>query len=329
MKKIILSIFILLALVSYSCEENISSKAPFKEDYIIYCVINTDTTLQTAYITSSYSVEGYDPAENKTDPALEGAVVKVTVNGQEEYVFNEAVAPRNDTSRYKTPFKYYVADNFHAMGGSKIDIIATLQNGKVLKSSTTAPYIENLFYETNTQSYDPSLNDAQHPGIAFAWKFLGGYVMNLVVNYFVPRLDIVYSTTDNPDKKIRVKVPRFFNKNGGSLIPVYPVVFTGTNTLFYQESIDEILNSISRGDSQKSRYIIHEAEFTLLLMDKSVAGYVAAENTFNDEFSIRIDAADFNNIQGGIGMFGTYAAKKTKIKIAKWYIQSLGYTASY
>lgn len=268
MKNLALYIIVLLAAISYSCEENISSKTDFKKDYILHCVINTDTTFQTAYISTSYDVAGYDPKTNTFDPALVGAVIKVKVNNQQEYTFQEAVTERADTTRYKTPFKYYYLDNFHAQGGDDIVVTATLSNNLVLKSATKAPYISLLYFETGPIVYDPALNDANHPGIAFAWRFLGGYAMNLAVNYFAPRLDIVYSTTDNPNKLIRVEVPRYFDDINGSRVPVYPKVYTGTNTLFYQESIDKILTSISEGDPQKSKYIIHQAEFTLLLMDK-------------------------------------------------------------
>ncbi len=329
MKKLFIYAVVLLAGISYSCEENLSSKAPFTEDYALYSVLNVDTTYQTAYIARSYNVDGYDPMENKTDPALEGAVINVRVNNRSDFTFQEATASRNDTSRYKTPFKYYYLNDLHLAGGDSVVITATLRNGKTLKSATKIPFISYLYFETGPVFYDPATNDANHPGIAFAWRFLGGYTINMATNYFAPRLDIVYSTVEEPNKKMRVKVPRYFDENNGSLIPIFPKVFTGTDILFYQESIERILTLISEGDPQKNRYIIHEAEFTLLLMDKNIASYTAAENTFSDEFSIRIDAADFSNIQNGIGLFGGYASKKVKVKIAQWFIRSLGYRTSY
>jgi hypothetical protein len=328
MRKILFLISALLAFISYSCEENISSKAPSKEDYIMYCVINMDTTSQTAYIASSYIIDGFDPLENKIDPALEDAIVNVKVGtgtAKKEYVFQSAETERNDTSRYKTPFKYYFCNNFKIEGGDSVNITVILKNGKIINSSSFTPYIDYLYFETSSISYDPALTDANHPGVSFVWRFLGGWQMNTAINYFIPRLDIIYSTTDNPTKKIRAKVPKYFNQNGSVSAPVYPAVFTGTNILFYQDSIEKIMASISEGDPRKSRYIIHQAEFTLLLMDRNVASYVAAENTFNDEFSIRIDATDFNNVRNGIGMFGTYASKKAKVKIADWFIKSYGY----
>lgn len=329
MKNILLFITIVLAALLTSCNDNLSPKTEFEEEYALYCVLNADTTFQTAYISHTYQVEGYNGSENKTDPVVEGANVKLVVNGTTVYNFSEASIPRTDTSRYNTPVKYYSLNGYKPADGQKIEVVATLTNGKVLKSSSQVPPVTYIYYETSTMNYDPSIDDGTGiVGIKFAWRFLS-ILYNQSVNYFAPRLELVYYKADNPAQKIRVKVPYYFVPKNASYSPVYPNVMTGTTATFNGDSIERVLNMISEGDTQKSNYIFDRAEFTLLFLDKYLAASIASETTFNDEFSMRIDETDFTNIEGGLGVFGISASKKTKIKISKWYIESFGYRTSY
>lgn len=321
---------VLLAFVFLiSCDDNLSPKAPFEKEYVMFGYINADTTFQTVYLSHSYEVEGYDPMANKVDPVLQGADVKLTVNRKKVYNFTPATAARTDTSRYDTPVSYYQLNTYKPADGDSVHIEASLPDGKKLSSDVVVPPVSYLYYETSTVNYSPSNNDGTGvKGIKFGWRFLN-VEFNERSNYFYPRLDIVYAKADNPGNKIRVKVPLYFLNNGAVPIPKYPNVSNATSVVFYGDSIEQILNSISAGDPVKSNYIIDYAEFTLLLMDRNMASYLGSENTFSDEFSIRIDAADFTNVNGGLGMFGAAATKRNRVKIDKFYIQSFGYRTTY
>ncbi len=333
MKKILPVIVILAAaLFTVSCDDNLSPKAEFREEFAMYGILKIDTTFQTVYLSRSYQVEGFSGMENKTDPVIEGAEVKMNVvRGRDtiKYTLVPESAQRNDLSRYNTPVKYYVLNNYKPVDGDRVLLNAKLPNGKVLKSNTLVPPITYLYYETSTANYDPLGEEGSgFTGIKFAWKFLSNQ-FNSSTNYFAPRMEIIYHKADNPSNKIRVKVPLYFVPRDGTELPLYPNVSTATTVQFYGDSIEKVLRSISEGDSNKSGYIIDLAEFTLLLMDKNLASFLAAENTFADEFSTRIDAADFSNIEGGLGLFGSVATKKTIVKIAKSYISTFGYRVSY
>ena len=331
MKKLILFSILVVALISISCEDSLSPKTPFNEEYALFCIVSADTSIQTASISHSYQVEGYNGSENKTDPALQGARVKITVNDNTIYYFSETEATRLDTSRYKTSFKYYSLANYRPVDNDRVEIQAVLSNGKVLKSSSMVPPKSNLYFSTSTMvydPYDPSSTGEGSRGIKFGWNFLNSQYVS-TINYFAPRLELVYHTTDNPTKKMRIRVPYHYFNKGDYWVPVYPKVSTATEVIFFGESVERSLNLISEGDANKSRYVIEEAQFTLLFMDRNVAAYIASESTFNDEFSMRIDAADFTNIQGGLGMFGVYTSKKVALRISKYYIKTFGYQTSY
>lgn len=322
MRKTIFVILVVSSAIFISCDDNLSPKTPFTEQYALYCVLNTDTTYQTAYISKSYDVEGFDPLTNTTDPALEGADIRIRVNGQAVYNFTETTTARTDTSRYKTPVKYYELNNLKINDNDRIEIWASLRNGKILWSYTQAPPNSLLYFETATREYFPSVTAPQTLDIKFGWTILGSQYGDKVF-YFYPQLELVYSKADNPGKLYRKIVPKMISASSGSVIN--PTVTSNKTAYFYYEAIVKAFEVISEGDPQKSNYIIHNAEFTLLFLDRYSASYMASASTFRDEFSMRIDAPDYTNIQNGYGVFGVYSNKKVKVNIARTFINSFGY----
>jgi hypothetical protein len=321
MKIIPILIIILLAVLSISCEESFSPKTPVSEEYILYCVLNADTTFQTAYLSKSYDVENYDPLTNKADPSIEGAEIKLILNDKDVYKFTETTTQREDTSRYKTPFKFYCMNNLKINDNDKVEIQVVLNNGKVLTSSSVAPPISFLFFETQTVEYFPNVRTPQTLDIKFGWTVMGSQYGNKMF-YFYPQMELIYSKSDAPDKLYKVSIPKMIAKNG---TVIDNSVTSARSAYFYYESIVKVMELISEGDSQKDNYVIHGAEFTLLFVDKYSGSYLAAANTFRDEFSVRIDALDYSNIQNGLGLFGVYANKKVKVHFAKSFIDTFGY----
>jgi hypothetical protein len=96
----------ILLLIVLTSSNNFSLFDEFKENYFLFCVLKTDTTLQTAYLYKSCRMEDFDPLKIQTDPFLDSALVKLFVKGTKEYFFQKSSVERNDTSRLKTPFNF-------------------------------------------------------------------------------------------------------------------------------------------------------------------------------------------------------------------------------
>lgn len=314
----------LISFVSLSCKENISPKGEFVEKYVLYSLINYDTTFQTAYLTRSYEVNGFDPMENKIDPAMEGAVIMLTVNDKDVYYFKEGVAMRTDTSRYQTPVKYYFIENYKPVSLDKIVISATLNNGIELKSTIQVPPISYIGFDVITV-YSPD----GYKNLEISWHNSNPKSAKASNIYYAPLFEIIYSKADKPNERIRIKVPLYFIQQKLTWMPIYPSVIASETIHYLRDSIIRILNSISEGDPQKENYIIHCCEFSLLIMDENLAILVAAENTFKEEFSMRLDVPDYSNIKNGLGVFGAFGRRMKYMRIAPLYIKSLGYQISY
>jgi hypothetical protein len=85
------------------------------------------------------------------------------------------------------------------------------------------------------------------------------------------------------------------------------------------------MNEISREVADKSQIHVLNAAFEIKLCDIMLGTYASAAQTFEDEFSIRISAADFTNINGGFGIFGSYNSETFSLLLSAQYVNSFGY----
>jgi hypothetical protein len=322
MKKVISLTFIITAVfLNYSCEENFSPKGDFQQKYILSCVIRSDTTLQTATISRSYNVNGYDPYTNKEDPFLKNAFIRIWA-GDNVYFMKDSSIQRTDTSRYKGPLHFFYLDNFEPGSAASLEIEAILPDGKTLRANTSLPEPVNWNY-TNIDTTDtnafriPSLS---HDYFSYAW-FQGS-----TLGWYLPRLILVYAKiVSGTEERHEVLVPEKYEDNGNGIGPVYPSPTKNTIASFQNSALDSVFRQISAGDPVKSHYKIYGLVLELLVFDDNLSKYYSVTNGFLDDYTIRLDEIDYTNVEGGLGIFGSYVKQKRGSKIATEYINSFGY----
>jgi len=322
MKKILLLIFsVILVLINYSCEENFSPKGDFQQKYILNCVVRGDTSLQTATISRSYNVEGYDPSANTIDPFLKDAFIRIWA-GDNVYFMRDSSLARTDTSRYKGPLHFFYINNFKPGNNTSLEIEAILPDGKTLKANTTLPEAVEWNYN-NTDTSDtnafriPSLS---HDYFSYSWY------QGSSLGWYLPRLILVYAKIVNgSEERHEIQVPQKYEDNGNGIGPVYPSPSKNTLASFHNIALDSVFRKISAGDPVKSHYKIYALVFELLIFDDNLSKYYSVTNGFLDDYTIRLDESDYTNVEGGLGILGSYIRQKRGSKIAAEYISSFGY----
>lgn len=311
MKSILLYIAIaIFAIISNSCEENFSPKADYQEKYILYSIINTDSSVQTAVLQRSYDVEGYDPNKNTTDPFIQGADIRIR-QGDNVFFMHDTSTTRTDTSRYNTPVHFYYMDNFYLQGSDSLEIIATLPNGKKLYGITAlAANVE--FSESSDHTLPPDETDY----FSFVWN---GPISS---RWYLPKFTFYYV---KDGIRYHKDVPSDYKFENGNWIAVYPEITNNNIIRFKNSALDSALSKISQGDPDKSSYKIFGGILTLLVFDENISNYYSSTNGFLDDFTIQIDEADYTNIKGGFGVFGTFKKQVTGAIFKEEYIKSFGY----
>jgi hypothetical protein len=70
---------------------------------------------------------------------------------------------------------------------------------------------------------------------------------------------------------------------------------------------------------------IISARFELLSFDEHLSNYYSSTHGYLDEFSIRLDETVYSNIEGGMGIFGSYYKSERLFPIYASYIASYGF----
>lgn len=323
MKKNLLVLLIASLSALISCDENVNPKSASQEKYIFYCIINSDTTFQTAYLSRTYNISGVNPLENTTNPSVTKARIVVTYQNQ-EYLFADSTVDRTDTSRYKDSFNFYYNDKLKIVSKNIRDIPYSCSIKVTFPHMTLSSKIETI--PTGDFFIDQYSYDFPGPeNYEFSWSFFSS--TNLIRKYyFLPVLEINYSEMENGvavRKKARIPNKTYYSNN--TEMPAYPKISNSPAVDYKKQYIIDAFKNISMGDENKQNYIIHNLEFSVIIMEKNLAAYYASGSTFNDELSLRIGAAEYSNINGGYGVFGLYAVKKKYISLFQSYINGLGY----
>ena len=316
MKSIRLLIISSLVFIFLSCEEDFNPYGEYFERYAFTCILKSDQNYQVATLFRSYRPDGYDPYTYTEDPSVIGADIRVWYNDS-VFVFRDSSVARVDTSRYKTPFSFYYNDKFRVGNRKTIELEVLLPNGKRLRSTSVTPGQINY----NDQS-DVIIPAGGKSIIQIIWNTLDEGT------FFAPRMAIRYKQNINGEIVEKTKdVPYKYVNQGGSQVPVYPAPSASATIVYDLSAITKTLEEISAGDPNKQNYsILQKIFFSVAAFDLPTSRYVSSTGGNIDDLTVSVDVADYTNIEGGFGLFGSYSKRDyTRLRFMEDYIESFGY----
>ncbi len=327
MKRFFLGLLFVSIFLLLSCDDSVSIKSEYKEDYAVFCVLNCDTTFHTAYVNKSFDVEMLEPNGNTTDPAVTNAEVSINI-GQNNYAFKDTSVERITNLKYQGKFHFYANTNLSLKSNGindvpkPVSISVKMPDSKILSCNAFTIPSGGIYFDTFPYVF-PVIGTAK--SCEFRWRFFS-INNNIRDYYFIPTLEIDYSKTINGVlTRMKFAIPYKKEPDGNNEVPVYSSLTNYPYVYFLKEYINEAFNKLSEGDPDKQNYTIHNLTLKVIIMDKAAASYYAADKTFNDEFSVRIEAAEVSNISGGYGVFGLYATRFKKIKVDSNFVYDSGY----
>ncbi|MCJ7553836.1 MAG: DUF4249 domain-containing protein [Ignavibacteriaceae bacterium] len=308
---LITNIVLLLFFLVTSCEENFSPKSEYKEKYVLYCIINIDSSKQTAALLKSYDVDGFDPYSNTESSFVSDADIRI-IQKDQVFFMRDTSAMIDGVSRYSSPISFYYLDNFSSSSNDSIEIIAFLPSGKKLYGTAKAP--ETIEFD---KASDKILPPEESDLFSFFWN---GPVSS---RWYLPKLTFYYSKDGITHEK---EIPVTYELKNGIWTPLYPSITNSNYVNFAVAALDSAFLEISRNDPNKSSYKIYGAMLSLLVFDENLSNYYSTTNGFLDDFTLILDEVDYTNIVGGLGIFGVYRQQQTGVIFDEEYIKSFGYT---
>lgn len=317
MIKRITLVFIISSLFFISCEESFDPYGDYVEKFAFTCILKSDENSQTATLSRSYRPDGFDPYTNTTDPAVTGADIRIWYNDS-VFVFRDTSTVRTDTSRYKTPLKFYYNDEFFIGNNKPIELEVLLPNGRRLFSSSVTPGPVSLDNYSDAVIPPPAGNS----NVQLIWKTIDEET------YFLPNLKIRYEQKINSEVVYKEKdVPIKYIAQGSDLIPIYPSPTASIVVNYELDAIVKTLDEISAGDPAKNNYaIFQKLIFTLTAYDRPASKYISSTSGSVNDLTVSVDVADYSNIEGGFGLFASYSRKSyLRLRFLEDFIRSLGY----
>lgn len=321
MKKIlIIIIFAAAALLNISCEETVNPKAEFRPQFILTCIVNLSSDSVMAVISRTYDVDGLNPAVNKVDPAVAGAEVSIT-QGTMTYRLQEGTKERSDTSRYKNFQQFYYVAGVKFTGEKDLKITAKLASGQVLSAVTTPPGIPVIKFSYEfPNGFNPNVN----------WYIAGDYyTIKWEItdeNHFVfPRLMLPYKReVSNKFLSFAKEFPLSYIKQGDKFVPFYPSYVQADSCSFEYKTIKNIIENLQK-DDPNATFVINKLQLDLIEFDTPLSSYYSSTKGVMDNFSIRTEENVYSNINGGLGIFGSYRKTSVVKPLEAYYVTGLGY----
>lgn len=312
MKKTILGLIIILFLSS--CEDNFNPYAEYEENYAVNALLRGDKSYQTVTIVKSVSPQQYQNGElQKTFVA--NAQVKVTANGY-TYAYKDSVIFDENNNQ----INFYYMDTLKAKRNTTYNLEVTLPDGKKLTSTTNSTSYFEIDENYSTAVLDPGLNDR----IVIQWIMAERYV------FYEPKLYINYSIAENGvERRTQLEVPQSYITRDGQVEPKYADPSAAKYFIMNYETLTTALAQLNDLVPDPKHIKIFDAYLVVKVFDVNLTKYYSSANYIANAFSTRVYGTDFSNINGGLGVFGTYLFYDYKMLISSDYIKSFGYLVGF
>lgn len=314
MKKIIskISVVILIITTILSCEESFSPKGEFEDGYSLFCVIDGNSSTQTAYLTKNYNPSDLNPQSYLEDKSINGADLEL-IYPDTTYKFFDTTLIGEDGKKYTA----YLIKGFKPTSGNLM-IKSTMPDGTVLMSNVQSTgnlrfayeTLRSIVYETKS-TYKIAFYDKPDPF------------------YFSPKLFINYHIKKgNENIYKRIEVASYYYQKADEEISFYPELAPRIQYFYYIANIEKTLKKLATLEPEGSQISIKDLTVEVLETSEPLAFYYAITKTFYDGFTVQLNQPEYTNIEGGNGLLGYKYLSKLNVGFApEWQpvIEDMGY----
>jgi hypothetical protein len=270
MKYFSIIILFLLSLVLFSCDDNISFKSEIEKNYSVNMILRGDTSLQTAYVSHVYDVNGFDPFLLSTDPFVDNATVTINYTDTEAlYLMRDTTDNSKLNPRYNSSSKYYFIDNFTPHSGKGIELKVHFDDGQVIYGNAEIP--EQLSIDAiNTIRYIPGpFIKRDEPSYNFAWDGGDPNLLKMIkISFGYKHRDI-----DGNFSFFTKQVPMaFIIENSDTTEDYNGITYTNYFELD-KKFLDKALRDISKDDPSKGRYTLINLKAEIFALDENLTNW--------------------------------------------------------
>ena len=274
---------------------------------------------------------GLNPDLNEKDPTVSGAAVTLSYNNSISYDLIEDTSivyhPEYPDSiiyirynKYNNPYIFYTDSTSIPARSEVMRLDVDLPNGRSLSAETQFP--RGVFFEYSYEFASGFTAQIERWKTGYYWKIFWEPHDDQL--YF-SSLNLSYSIETDSTLQYRSKeVPLEYTGES----PVFPGYKKIGELNYHFDSVDKFFKSLSDEAGEDGSIIINDLTLNVVQFDRELARYYSSTNGYLDEHSVRLDQQIYSNIEGGIGIFGTYKSNRIAIGVDQRYTRSLGYKTS-
>ena len=317
-------LLIILSLCFASCKNDFNINAPYEDVYILKCILRNDTSVQYALISKNYFTEnGTTPDANSIDQNIKGVTIKI-YNNDSVFIMRDTTLSLSVSGNAALINCYYVK-NLILSPGKVIRIEASVPDGKTVKSTIQVPEISYAKFSSN---FPQTLLSGYQKRPYYSWSWVGATEESTII-LNLPQLEVYYKKYEEGiyiDKKILIPLVLYYIVDEeGNLKPVNADLSFRNDCLTTLETVNKTMQDISGNDPNKENYIITKVLFSVISLDPELTKYYSANNTYSEDFTVKLRETDFSNIEEGKGIFGVYYKFSKSLVVDRLYIESFGY----
>jgi hypothetical protein len=220
---------------------------------------------------------------------------------------------------------YYVK-NLIMNPGKVIRIEAAAPDGNTVKSTILVPHIS--YNNDLSKNFPPMDSMGYQTKPNYVWNWNSATDANTTI-LCLPQLEVYYKKYEDGtwvDKKILIPLVYYYTiGEDGGLTPVSVEFSFNDYCATTLEAVNKTMQDISGNDPNKENYIITKVVFSVSSLDPILTKYYSANNTYPENFTVKLRQTDFSNIEGGKGVFGIYYKFSNPLVVDSFYVKSFGY----
>lgn len=297
------------------CDDSVSPYAPFDPRITVFAILNTSTATQVVRAYSSFDPTLGPNGGTAPDTLLNDAVITLS-DQNTAYMLRDTTILRSDLSNYGGDIAAKVTSLTPAFGKTYTLTVQSASKGTVAARTTVPPQaiisIPFLFSLSNPLSYDVS-----NLGINVQ-TFSKGYVLRMLLDYEVLINGIWFPNQD--------EVPRsFVVQPDGTSVPSYAGLdLSGEKLLDLSWPLKNLTYTIRVAVQQYNAYHITFKRVVIEIRqyDEHLYNYYQVVRGFRDSRTIRTDAPDYTNVEGGLGVFGAFTIERVVFDLPPDFIDN-------
>ncbi|MBI4419065.1 MAG: DUF4249 family protein [Ignavibacteriales bacterium] len=303
------------ALFAGACSEDLNPKGPFVESLVVFAVLSPGQAEHIVRVTTTYNPPGFDPLEHLTSNQVANATVILQV-GSTVTILRDTTFPRPDAGRYQDSIRAYVYSAPTIERGSAYMLSVSAPGYNTVTATTTPPSsgILELDVRSRTALISPDVGQEYILVYATPPRNAEGHMVRVFLEYEV--------ATQNPGVILREEIPTEIGdyKDCSTYTATYPKIRRRQNVTgreLWSFPHENYLRTILRVLDRHKGEMVNFVRVTIVLVqaEEHLYKYYHVVGGFRDEFTIRVDEPNYTNVQGGLGVFGSFSTDSLFVQI--------------